>query len=416
MAKGGLFTGQLRGKLMEVVWYRRGGENVTRGYNKYPRNANTKAQINQRSQLTNIIRLYQSSPVFFKKAFQNKSINQTDYNALVSRNLNKGVKVYLTKEVAAANGGVVAPYIISDGSLTPIITSGQGVDAVTSLAVGADFVIDGTTQVGALAEVLLANNTIVQAGDQLSYVSVEQYNYNGTPRIRTRIFEMPIDVADTRLVFDVMPEQAMNVVGGFIAHGELVYTGAFAWVLSRKTTNGLQVSRQSLICTSDSLYSAYTGTDAATRAEVSYNVSKPPFLDPDSDANGSAVPSVQYSIAQVSIGGTNLTDAVSEVEITSSQIATGGLVITGSGLSDVANVSLSVQQTVNSPLEGETTNELTVQVPVEATGDTKLTNTGAIELTNFTAVDAIIVSIGGRRLFSWNTQGASSGQDPTPLG
>lgn len=400
---------------MEVVWYRRGGENVTRGYNKYPRNANTKAQIDQRSQLTNIIRLYQSSPTFFKKAFQNKSINQTDYNALVSRNLNKGVKVYLPKEVAAANGGVVAPYIISDGSLTPIITSGQGVDAVTSLAVGADFVIDGTTQVGALAEVLLANNTIVQAGDQLSYISVEQYNYNGTPRIRTRIFEMPIDVADTRLVFDVMPEQAMNVVGGFIAHGELVYTGAFAWVLSRNSANGLQVSRQSLICTSDSLYSAYVGTDAATRAQVSYNVSKSPFLDPDSDDNSSAVPSVQYSIAQVSIGGTNLTTAVSEVEITSNQIATGGLVITGSGLSDVTNVSLSVQQTVNSPLAGDTTNELTVQVPVEATGDTKLTNTGAIVLTNFTAVDAVIVSIGGRRLFSWNTQGASGGQDGSPL-
>lgn len=401
---------------MEVVWYRRGGENVTRGYNKYPRNANTKAQIDQRSQLTNIIRLYQSSPTFFKKAFQNKSINQTDYNALVSRNLNKGVKVYLPKEVAAANGGVVAPYIISDGSLTPIITSGQGVDAVTSLAVGADFVVDGTTQVGALAETLLANNTIVQAGDQLSYVSVEQYNYNGTPRIRTRIFEMPLDVADTRLVYDIMPEQAVNVVGGFIAHGELVYTGAFAWVLSRKSANGLQVSRQSLICTDDSLYSAYVGADAATRAQVSYNVSKSPFLDPDADANGSAVPSVQYSIAQVSIGGTNLTDAVTEVEISANQIATGGLVITGSGLSDVENVSLSVRQTVDSPLSGDVTNELTVQVPVQATGDTKLANTGAIELTDFTAVDAVIVSIGGRRLFSWNTQDASGGQDENPLG
>lgn len=416
MAKGGLFTGMMRGKLGDAVFYRRGGEQVERIYNKHPKNANTKSQVDQRSQLTNIIRLYQSSPVFFKKAFANKKVNQTDYNALVSRNLNKGVKVYLPKSVADEQGGVVAPYIISDGGLTPVVVTGQGVDAVTSLAVGTEFTVGAQTTVGELSAALLNNNTIVQAGDQLSYLSIEQYNANGVPRLRARLFEMTLDVADATLVLDVMPTQAVNVVDGFLAHGALVYSGAFAWVLSRKTTNGLQVSRQQLICTSGSLYSAYVGSDAATRAQTSYGASEGVFLDPDGDVSGSAVPSVGASVASLSINGTQVTTALDSITISGGSIAAGKLVIEGSGLSEVTQATLKVTYPSTNPLEEEDQTK-EVQFGVTASSDVSAANTAAIALSGVTTVKSLQLIVDNRILFSWPAGSTGGGgQNPNPLG
>lgn len=416
MAKGGLFTGQMRGKLGETVYYRRKGEQVVRMYNKQPANANTRSQVQQRSQLANIIRIYQASPVFFKKAFANKPIKHTDYNALVSRNLNGAFKVYLPKSVADANGGVVAPYIISDGSLTPIVVSGTGVNAITSLAVGADFTINGTTTVGALSAALIANNTTVQAGDQLSYLSIEQYNANGVPRLRARLFEMVLDATSSDLVYDVMPEQAVSVVDGFIAHGELIYSGAFAWVLSRKTASGLQVSRQQLICTSETLYNAYTGSDAATRAMVSYGANLDAFLDPSGDASGSSVPSVAATIAEVQIGSTNLTTAVSTCAISGGSIAAGSMMITGSGLSGLSAISATFYSPSSNPADDAPV-LTTVNVPLTVESDTSASNTAEIALTGITSINGLKITAANRVVFEWG-EGieGDSGQSGTPLG
>lgn len=416
MAKGGLFTGMMRGKLGQTVFYRRGGEQVERIYNPAPKNANTKSQVDQRSQLTNIIRLYQSSPIFFKKAFANKKIKQTDYNALVSRNLNKGVKVYLPKSVADEQGGVVAPYIISDGSLTPIVVSGTGVNAVTSLAVGADFSISAATTVAELSAALLNNNTIVQAGDQLSYLSIEQYTANGVPRLRTRLFEMTIDTANAALVYDVMPTQAVNVVDGFIAHGALVYSGAFAWVLSRKTASGLQVSRQQLVCTSDTLYAAYVGNEAATRAQVSYGANLDAFLDPEGDVGGSAVPSVGVSVASLTIDGTTLSTAQGTFSISGGSIAAGQLEIEGSGLSEVEQATLKVTYPSDNPVD-DTDQVKEVAFAVTAASDVAASNTAAITLTGVDTVLQLQLIINGRVVFSWRDYNeGDSGQTNAPLG
>lgn len=396
MAKGGLFTGMMRGKIGESVFYRRGGEQVSRIYNPHPRNANTRSQIDQRSQITNIIRIYQASPIFFQRAFSNKKVNQSDYNALVSRNLNKTVKVYLPKNVADEQGGVVAPYIISDGSLTPIVVTGTGVDAVTSLSVGADFSVSGTTTVGELSTALLDKNTIVQAGDQLSYISIEQYTANGVPRLRARLFEMVLDTTDVTLVYDVMPEQAVNVLDGFLAHGDLVYSGAFAWVLSRKTASGLQVSRQQLICTSQDLYSAYIGNDAATRAQASYIANQDAFLDPAGNVVGSNVPSFGASVASLTINGTQLTTAVGSFSISGGEIAAGQLVIAGSGLSEVTQATLRVSYTADS-----TTTSKDVTFHLSATSDVSASNAAAIDLEGVTSVKSLSLIIGNRTLFSW---------------
>lgn len=407
MAKGNALMGTLSGKLGDLVFFRRKGEQVSRAYVKKVPNPNTRAQVKQRSSLTNIIRLYQSSPSFFASAFQNKKVGQSDYNALVSLNLRSDFQIFLPKDMADNGGGVVAPYIITSGSLQPIIVSGQGVDAVTNIAVGSSFSVTEDTTVAQLSAAILNNNTFINAGDQLSYLSIEQYTYMDYPRLRARKYELVINTSDNTKVLDIMPEQAVNVSGGFLAHGELVYSGAFAWVLSRTVNGSLHVSRQQLIVTDDSLYSDYVGDAAITRAETSYMATSGIFLDPNDSGEGtSATPSVIASVAQVKLQNTTLVANGSPISLTAANaIAAGALVLTGSGLASVSQISITA---------GNGTTTQTVAVPVTASGDTQLSNTDAITLSNTTQVTSLRISISGRQVYNWNSN--YTGDDDNPIG
>lgn len=407
MAKGNALMGTLSGKLGDLVFFRRKGEQVSRAYVKKVPNPNTRAQVKQRSSLTNIIRLYQSSPSFFASAFQNKKVGQSDYNALVSLNLRSDFQVFLPKEMADNGGGVVAPYIITSGSLQPVIVSGQGVDAVTNIAVGSSFSVTEDTTVAQLSAAILNNNTFIQAGDQLSYLSIEQYTYMEYPRLRARKYELVINTSDNTKVLDIMPEQAMSVSGGFLAHGELVYSGAFAWVLSRTVNGSLHVSRQQLIVTDDSLYSDYVGDAAITRAETSYMATSGIFLDPNDSGEGtSATPSIIASVAQVKLQNTTLVANSSPISLTAANaIAAGALVLTGSGLASVSQISITA---------GNGTTTQTVAVPVTASGDTQLSNTDAVALSGFTQVTSLRITISGRQVYNWNSN--YKGDDDNPIG
>ena len=185
MAKGAFATNTLSGKLGVYVFARRKGEQISRSWVK-PTDTKTTAQGRQRSSLANIIRVFQSSPSFFKSAFANKPSNQSDYNALVSRNIGKSPRIHLPKNVVEAGGGVVEPYVISDGGVQSIIVTGIGVTARTNIAVGADFEIDATTTVAASSAAILDNNTSIEDGDQLSYFPIEPYTDGGLPQLPPR--------------------------------------------------------------------------------------------------------------------------------------------------------------------------------------------------------------------------------------
>lgn len=406
-----MLLGYARGKVGSLVFTRRNGEQVTRPYNGKPKDAKTRSQVEQRSSITNIIRLYQAAPTFFQKAFEGKKSNWSDYNALVSVNLKREPKIFLPKEIADSEGGVAAPYRITQGSLQRILVTGQGVDSVTNISLGADFEVSAATTIGELSEAILANNTFIQANDQLSYLSIEQYTDNGVPKLRARKYEMIINVDDVTLLSEVMPEQAIAVNGGYLAHGELVYSGAFAWILSRNTPQGLKVSTQELIATSSSVYSAYVGSDAATRAVASYGTSGDVFLDTGTSGSMATVPSNRPSVASVSINGQNLAAQSTNLQVTGESIAANNLVITGSALSSVASVSVTF---VGFTAEDAAKN-VTVTVPVTASGETQLSNTAAITLTDFDELSKVVIAYNGRTLFSWSQGGGGGGVTEDPL-
>lgn len=411
MAKGNMLLGYARGKVGSLVFTRRNGEQVSRPYNGQPKDAKTRAQMEQRSSITNIIRLYQATPSFFKKAFEGKKSNWSDYNALVSVNLKRTPKIYLPKNIAENDGGVAAPYRITQGSLQSILVTGQGVDSATNISLGAGFEITAATTVGELSEAILTNNTFIMANDQLSYLSIEQYTDNGTPKLRARKYEMIINTEDTTLLNTVMPEQAIAVKEGYLGHGELVYSGAFAWILSRNTPEGLKVSTQDLIVTSSSVYSAYVGDDAATRAIGSYGTSGDVFLDTGTSGSVATTPSNRPSVASVSIDGENLAGVATNLSITEEAIEAGMLVITGSALSEVTSVGV----TFTGLTAADAAKSQTITVPVTAAGETQLSNTAEITLTDFDELTGVKIIYDGRTLYSWTPGGGGDDVTEDPL-
>lgn len=417
MSKGNFATNTITGRLGAYVFMRRNGEQVQRSWVK-PKNAMTRSQYTQRSQITNIVRLYQASPSFFQRAFENKPTNQSDYNALVSRNLGKDPKVYLPKDVADAGGGVAAPYIITDGTLQAILVSGVGADAVTNIAIG-ELEITPQLTVAELSAAILANNTFIEAGDQISYVSIEQYQDNGIPKLRFRKFELVVNTAAEGLVTDFWPVQALANKEGFIGHGELVYTGAFAWVLSRIANGKLKVSRQRLILTAQNINTNFTSSDAITRAQVSYGAAQPIFLDPNSDASGSAVPSVGASVASVSLNDTALNSS-SDFVAAATSIAAGKLIIQGSGLSEVESCKVTLRYFNSEDVLGDGYSEETKEVALTAESDVLTKNTAQVDGLQDLPIYGVKIIFGVRTVFSWGYNqsggaGGGGGQDPSPL-
>lgn len=414
MARGSFAANMLRGKAGIYVFYRSKGQQLMRTYNDKPMDAKTRAQGTQRSQLTNIIRVYQSSTSFFKSAFENKPTKWSDYNAMVSANLGSNPRIYIPKEMAEAGGGVVAPYIISDGTLQSIIIQGEGVDAVTNIALGTDLVIDDSTTVGVFSQAVLANNTFIQAGDQLSYVSIEQYTADSYPALRGRKYEVTLDPNSNELLLDYLPAQGVANISGWLGHGELVYSGAFAWVLSRNTPQGLKVSRQRLIVTSTTLYASYADESAITRAVDSYKDTNDVFLNPGQTSSGSSVPSTLPSVSTVLLNGSTLSTGDGAVELDSPEsIAAMQLDINGSALAGVTSVSLSVTGGDTSDSSDVT---VTVNVPMTASGEVRLSNTDAITLDGITYISQLSISVSGRRIYSWKASTQSGGQIEDPLG
>lgn len=371
MAKGNMLMNQASGKLGSMVFYRANGEQRTRTYTSTVKNPKTASQMGQRTQLSNLVQMYRTLSIVLKKAFTDKNPKQSDYNAFVSRNLGY-VSIFIPKEMAKAQGCVVAPYQISSGSIAAITVTGIGVAAVTNLALGEAFTIDENTTVGDLSQALISNNNDLVAGMQLSYISVIQNNnvQSGYPQCNANMYKMVLDPSNTKIAYSVMPKQAIAAIQGYLGHGDFVADGAFCWILSQKDAKGtLQVSPQKLIVTSNNLYQAYSDDAAKTNAGVSYGETPDPFLVPyqnsiNEPTNVMAVASVSIKgevVTQGGVGdiilsvgdaftinGTNLDDTKMSIyfndtaDKSSSATVIGGAVPISEALSDVTSTPTSI--------------------------------------------------------------------------
>ena len=398
MSKNNMLLGYARGKVGDLVFARRLGQQTTRAYNANPKDAKTRSQVTQRVKVANVIAMYRALKNICNHSFEGLDVGQTSYSAFVKANLT-GNKVSLTKEAASFGACVVAPYLISRGSLPSIQVEGTGADAVTNIAVG-NLTISGTTTIGQFADALVANNAGIEYGDQLTYVSLVQQTDANTsyPVVVAGIYEVTLNSSSTDKVRDFIPEVGSSVKNGFLAHGALIGRGGFAWILSRKPTgSSLMVSTQRLVLTSPDVYDQFATADANTRAISSYGFTMEPILAPGvvgapagpsagsgdsggSSSGGSSVVGGNPSVSSIKVDEDTIT-AATEEEFSLMQ-GQHTLVINGSNLSSGMNVTFN-------------------NIAVSISSATSTTATGTFNLDAQKTISDIILKINGSTAFTW---------------
>ena len=388
-----MLLGYARGKVGDLVFARRLGQQTTRAYNSNPRDAKTRSQVTQRVKIANVIAMYRALKNICNHSFEGLSVGQSSYNAFVKANLT-GNQVSLTKEAASLGACIVAPYLISRGSLASIIVEGTGADAVTNISVG-DLTISGTTTIGQFAKAVVANNAGIEHGDQLTYVScVQQTDANtGNPVVVCGIYEVTLDSNSNDLLRKFIPEVGSSVKNGYLAHGQLIGRGGFAWILSRKPVGGsLMVSTQRLILTSPDVYDEYVTESANTKAITSYGFIMEPILNPGvsgpasgpqgggSQSGGSSGTTGNISVSSISVDGTSITSA--REDVLSLNEGSHNIVINGSNL--VSGMSVTFNNA-----------EVTISSVIATRAE------GSFTLASAQEVDNITLNINGSKVFGW---------------
>lgn len=263
------------------------------------------AQQLRRVKWADLVNLYKASAAWMPKAFESKKKGQTDYNKFMQVNVNNAV-ISLTKDEALNGAIVVAPVQLTQGSLPSVAVTKQGNAYVTNLAVGSGFAFGADTTIGQLTAALVTNTSFVVEGMQLSFVQyLQNVDANNIPHATCVFYEVTLDAASADLVADYLPEDALNVIGGFIATADDIDLGGFAYILSQKTATGLKVSSQGLVCNNDTLIAKYTGSAQVNKAIESYGLDTEVILNPESISGASGVVVPQY-ISTMTLNGVSV--------------------------------------------------------------------------------------------------------------
>lgn len=290
MAKSrNLYTRGLQKKLGGAVWYQAKGETRVRELAAHVSNPQSDSQMEQRVKLSNLVAIYRANKAWMDKySFESKKASWSDYNAFVSANL-KNNTIYLTKESVAVGAAVVAPYILTKGTLPSVGLSWIVGNEVfkTDLYTGDLSIPSGDTLVtiAQLSAALINNNNGLKEGDQISFIqNIQRTGANGDPFITLRYNEIVLDTTDTTTIADrigadvlltdeyegmtclcMAPADDSAVVGGLVC-------------ISRNEGSKIKVSSQTMVVSDETFATAFKNMRRAIRSYASGATE--PFLVP----------------------------------------------------------------------------------------------------------------------------------------
>lgn len=173
--------GYSRGSVGDVTFSRLKGQQIAKARNRNPNNPKTKTQMMQRSLFVSATKFYQQARAkFFKFAFEDKKLHESDFNAFMRHNVKNGTN--MTQEaVKAYNYPALGLWALSKGSLEPFVQKSEGnyYKASTGIVVPSNYQVP--TTVGQLSTTLIQSNRF-QVGDMLTMVN---YGF-------TRVGEAPV--------------------------------------------------------------------------------------------------------------------------------------------------------------------------------------------------------------------------------
>lgn len=277
----------LNGSVGAVTYVTRKGITIAR--QKVPMKSAARKTLRsqtQRMKWVNNVRIYQAlNTVGWHPSFTNKQGLQSDYNMFIKTN--NGISVYLPKSVVDANGGLVAPVTITNGTLPSVGGFfGESGNFVTPINMGG-ITIGASTTIKTFSEAIINNNPDWAAGDQLTVVRLlqEQDAGTGVPRIKADLRQVYLDPGDELNLLDDLTGYLS------VADGKLQVAGgnnvSCAVVHSRGEGADYAVSTES-ISVQNNLLAVYQGTQALNIAIASYGgLSISQYLVPELSDNGS---------------------------------------------------------------------------------------------------------------------------------
>lgn len=287
------------GRIGENTWYVRDGEQIVRqrlNNSNYGEGARrTEVQQQRRAKWGNLVNFFKVIAEFERSAFETKDRGVTDYNMFMKMNANTS-PVYLTKQQVESGSSVVAPYVISRGSLSSV-TLEQEQDGqehnllsfLTNIEIGSVDFETGT--IATISTSIINYNDSWQNGDNLGCMVLWMDLSNpDNPRSYYAYKEFTLDTTDTRTPAQAGVDFLSNSGSVVRFSPDVLHIGdnysSVACIHTRKE-NGLKTSNQSIVTIAAGPQSpgqpitAYTSDAAKTAAVNSYGVDGEVIIAPN---------------------------------------------------------------------------------------------------------------------------------------
>lgn len=302
----------IRGKVGAYSFYTTTGDRqiarVAQNSSNYGESAaRTEKQQLRRAKWANVINFYKIFRPVAKKAFENKKGAQTDYNKIVSININDA-EAYLEKQMYAQGGCVLEAFQVSEGSLSPITERIESGNIASRIQIPG-FSRTATSTIGDFSSIALGANAFLQKGDQISaLIFYQSVDAAGVPRVLMGACEVTLDPTSAVLFDSVDPNGFLVVIGDDLFLNTERGAAGGVFILSRQTPSSLMVSTERIMMTYDDILNQFTTQAAIDAAIASYGVGADVFLEPGSPEQGGGSRPGQLveisAIASPSVGGT----------------------------------------------------------------------------------------------------------------
>lgn len=261
-------------------------------------NPRTASQMSQRVKWAQLVAFYRANADWMKYAYETKTPQQSEYNKFMQLNVANS-QVYFTKQQAAGGSCVVAPYIMTQGSLPSIEFTAESGSWPSNIYYPAGSSLMATTTIAEFSQKIITQNPAIRNGDQLSFIRFTQMfnNDTGNPYVIVRKYELVFNTSSEELVGSYLPLDYIGVLLtgtapqlGVIDSG---LAGGFTLILSRTSGGKTYVSSQRIITTRMDATLQLFGSDMQLEMAIaSYGENADAFLSSTTaDINpGTAVP------------------------------------------------------------------------------------------------------------------------------
>lgn len=244
--------------------------------------ANTRKQQVQRMKLNNVLLTYRRLKDNLKENFEEVSGTRRACHVFRGANLVLPNHAWIPSQ-GVDDSGVLAPMVVSSGTLQPIGYSYVNEMYCSDLNVG-NLTISDQTRVCDLANAIVRNNAGWEYGDSLQVIVGEQSLRNSdTPEefdshltdLKFHVFRIPMDGAcddslDKLVISQLWPKarNPLAVNDGMLCFSPIIADSSYAQtyyagalVHTRKNKTGLRVSRQQLLLSDSTLFDHYSSPE-----------------------------------------------------------------------------------------------------------------------------------------------------------